>query len=153
MKLLLQICFVIAIVLSYFLIDFNDVYNSFRGESELVLQDKKCQLSTSSCKVTIQDGSTFELEVFPKEIPLMKPLTFVLKSSNSNLKDITLHIYSTNMMMGDYELPFKHQGNGVYKATGLLPTCPVGGMKWNADIEIKKITKTIGARFQFETDI
>lgn len=153
MKLLLQVTIVLAIVLGYFLIDYNAIYNSLRGEGEFVLQDKNCNLKESACQVTIQDGTLFELEVTPKAIPLMKPLTFTLKSPNQKLAGLKLHIYATNMMMGDYELPFTHMGNGVYKATGLLPTCPVGGMKWNADLEVEKINKVIGARFQFETDI
>jgi hypothetical protein len=57
------------------------------------------------------------------------------------------------MMMGTYELEFKNNGNGNYTTVGTLPTCPVGGMKWNADVQISKFSKIIGARFQFETDI
>jgi hypothetical protein len=100
----------------------------------------------------MQDGTSFELEINPKTIPLMQSLTFLIKSNNENLKDLYLNIYATNMFMGDFNLPIRNLGNGNYEAVGTLPTCPVGNMKWNADIRIEKINETIGARFQFETD-
>ena len=98
------------------------------------------------------DGTTFELKIEPKTIPLMQPLKFIIKSNNYNLQGLYLNIYATNMFMGDFKLPIKNIGNGNYEAVGTLPTCPVGDMQWNADIRVEKLTKTIGARFQFKTD-
>ncbi|WP_419770334.1 MAG: hypothetical protein ACNI3C_00635 [Candidatus Marinarcus sp.] len=152
MKILFQVCIVVAIVAGYFLIDFNSLYNSFRGEGEFTLQNKECSLKESPCSVQLPDGTQFELEIFPKDIPLMKPLTFKLKSSNKELTDLKLRIYATNMMMGTFELTFINNGNGEYSTNGVLPTCPVGGMKWNADVELSKFNKIVGARYQFETD-
>lgn len=153
MQLIFQALIVIAIVIGYFIIDFNALYQKFQGEGSFVVQNKECNLKESSCVVTIEDGTVLEFEIVQKDIPLMKPLTFKLKSSNPNLDNITLKIYATNMMMGTYELEFKNDGNGNYTTIGTLPTCPVGGMKWNADVQISKFSKIIGVCFQFETDI
>ena len=143
----------LAIVGGYFSIDFNALYQSFKGEAKFITQNKECDLHEKSCKITIQDGTRFELEIYPKTIPLMKPLKFVIKSSDPDIKDLHLNIYATNMFMGDFNLPLKNKGNGMYEALGTLPTCPVGDMEWNADIRIEKLNETIGARFQFKTDI
>lgn len=153
MQLIFQAFVIIAIVAGYFLIDFNALYQKFQGEGSFIVQNKECDLKKSSCSVTIEDGTVLEFEIVQKDIPLMKPLTFKLKSSNPSLDDISVKIYATNMMMGTYELKFKNDGNGNYTTSGTLPTCPVGGMKWNADVQISKFSKIIGARFQFETDI
>jgi hypothetical protein len=153
MQFIIQAVIVVAIVVGYFLIDFNALYQKFQGEGSFVVQNKECSLKESSCAVTIEDGTVLEFEIVQKDIPLMQPLDFKLKSSNPNLEDITLKIYATNMMMGTYILKFKNEGNGNYSTIGTLPTCPVGGMKWNADVQISKFSKIIGARFQFETDI
>lgn len=142
----------IAIVAGYFLIDFNGLYQSFKGEVKFITQDKKCDLHEKSCTLTIADGTSFELEIDPKTIPLMKPLKFTIKSNNPNLQDLYLNIYATNMFMGDFNLPIKNIGNGKYEAIGTLPTCPVGDMQWNADIRVEKLNETIGARFRFKTD-
>lgn len=153
MQLIFQALIVIGIILGYFLIDFNALYTKFQGEASLVTQNDQCDLKQSSCVVTIEDGTVLEFEIEQKDIPLMKPLTFKLKSSNAKLDNITLKLYATNMMMGTYELKFNNDGNGNYSTTTTLPTCPVGGMKWNADVQIKSFNKIIGARFKFETDI
>ena len=149
--LFIQLLVITAIVGGYFFVDFNKLYNSFRGEVQFSVQDKSCDLHKSECEVIVQDGTKFKLEVFPKEIPLMKELKFQLKSSDKNLDDLTLRIYATNMFMGYFNLKFQNLGNGIYEAKGTLPTCPVGNMKWNADIELDKLSERIGARFQFQT--
>jgi hypothetical protein len=149
---ILQVGIVLFIVVGYFLIDFSSLYQSFKGEAKFITQDFSCNLHKTPCSIKMQDGTSFELEINPKTIPLMQSLTFLIKSNNENLKDLYLNIYATNMFMGDFNLPIKNLGNGNYEAIGTLPTCPVGDMKWNADIRIEKLNETIGARFQFETD-
>lgn len=144
---------IVAIVIAYFFIDFSSLHQSLKGDAQFITQDKECDLHKKSCYVKIQDGTSFELSIEPKSIELMKPLQFLVKSNNSNLKGLYLNIYATNMFMGEFKLPLQNMGKGAYKATATLPTCTVGNMKWNADIRVKKLSKTIGARFQFETDI
>ncbi len=151
--LFIQVLLVVIIVAGYFFIDFNSIYNSLRGDGEFITQNKKCDLRAGPCEVVIQDGTKFSLEIFPKDLPLMTPLKFKVTSSIKDLKNLQLKIYATNMMMGEYILSLKSNEDGTYETTGTLPTCPVGFMKWNADIEISKINKIIGARFKFETDI
>lgn len=144
---------ILAIVIAYFLVDYNNLYQSFKGEAKFVIQDKNCNLHKNACTIKIQDGTIFELSVEPKTIALMKPLKFSVKSNNAHLENLHLNIYAINMFMGEFTLPLKNLGNGIYEAKGTLPTCPTGDMQWNADIRVDKLDKTIGARFQFKTDI
>jgi len=148
-----QVAIVLFIVLGYFLIDFNVIYQGFRGKANFVTQASSCNLHKGSCKIIIQDGTSFELSVSSRQIPLLKPIKFLIKSNKDNLNNLVLDIYATNMFMGDFHFPIKNIGNGSYETYGVLPTCSVGNMKWNAEIRIEKIDKTIGARFQFKTDI
>lgn len=150
---LIQLAIIVAVVTTYFTVDFNQLYIKLRGAGEFTLQDKNCDLHVTPCEITIKDGTSFTLDITPKDIPLMENITFKVKSSNANFDDLKIRIYATNMMMGEFELPLKNMGNGNYETTVFLPTCPVGDMKWNADIERGTLTKLIGARFQFETDI
>lgn len=150
---IVQLIFVTAIVGGYFFIDFNKILLSIQGEGEFVTQDKQCDLHKSACTITIADGTTYTLEVFPKEIPMMKDLNFKITSSNKNDNDLKLKLYATNMFMGEFIFDFTKQEDGSYTSKGTLPACPVGDMKWNADIEKSSLTKKIGARFQFESDI
>lgn len=150
---LIQIVFITSIVVGYFLIDFNKVLTFIQGEAKLVTQDKQCDLHKSACEVTIQDGTKYRLEFFPKNIPLMKELTIKLTISKESEKIPKLKIYATNMFMGEFLFQFKQQQDGSFIATGMLPTCPVGNMQWNADLIKESVTQKIGARFQFKTDI
>lgn len=149
---ILQIGIVLFVVVGYFLIDFSSLYQFFKGEAKLITQNSTCDLHKSSCKIEIQDGTTFDLEINPKSIPLMQSIKFSIKSNKTELKELYLNVYTTNMLMGEFNLPLKNLGNGNYEAIGTLPTCQVGNMKWNADIRIEKLNETIGARFQFKTD-
>lgn len=148
-----QTAIVLAIVIGYFLIDFSGLYQSFKGEAKFVTQASTCDLHKSSCSIQVKDGTTFELEISPKNIPLMKLIKFSIKSNKNDLNNLYINIYATNMFMGEFNLPLKNLGDGNYEAQGTLPTCPVGNMQWNADIRIEKLKETIGARFQFKTDI
>lgn len=150
---LLPIAGVIAIVLGYFLVDFNALYQSLKGEAKFVTQEKSCDLRKTSCLIKVQDGTTFELDINPKSIPLMEKVKFSVKSNSSELKGLSFNIYATNMFMGEFNVPLKNLGNGNYESLVTLPTCPVGDMEWNADIRIEKLNEIIGARFQFKTDI
>lgn len=148
---IIQIFVIVCIVAGYFFIDFNKLYTFFKSEASYVVQDSSCDLHKGPCHITIEDGTKFTLEVFPKNIPLMETLKFKLNSSNENLEDLNINIYATNMFMGYFKLKFENLGKGVYEAKGTLPTCPVGNMQWNADIEVNKLQQNIGARFQFQT--
>lgn len=150
---LIQILLFIVIVGGYFLIDFNKLQSMIYGEGEYISQSTQCDLHKSACEVTIQDGTKLTFEIIQKDIPLMKPLTFKLTSSDTSLENLKVVIYATNMQMGLYELNFENKGEGIYEAIGTLPTCPVGNMKWHADIPVQKLSKKIGARFTFQTDI
>ena len=149
--LFLQI-FVISIIAgAYLFVDFNKLYASIKGDTSYITQDASCDLHKEACEITIEDGTKFTLEVFPKHIPLMENLRFKVHSSNKDLKNLKLNIYATNMFMGDFFLDLKPQEDGSLEAKGTLPTCPVGKMQWNADLKVEKLTQDIGARFQFQT--
>lgn len=150
---IVQLILISAIIVGYFTIDFNKVLAFIQGEGEYIIQSSQCDLHKRPCDITIQDGTKYTLEVFPKDIPLMKKLTFKITSSNAKEENINLKIYATNMFMGEFVYHFTKQQDGSFISEGTLPTCPVGNMQWNADLEKETISKKIGARFQFKTDI
>lgn len=147
----ISVFIVLLIVGSYFLIDFNNFVQFFKGKVDFVTQDSNCNLRKEPCKIVIQDGTEFILSINPKEIPLMETITFFIKSNKKDFDNLTLNIYSTTMYMGEYFLDIKNLGDGNYEAIGTLPSCYIDNMQWNADIKIEKTTHSIGARFQFET--
>jgi len=143
---------VTALVGSYFFVDFNSLFNDVRGEVKFTSQLDECDLHKGPCDITLEDGTNFALEVFPKDIPLMKTVTFKITSKNYNKDIIPLDIYAKNMNMGTQMITLKKVNNNEYESTAVLPTCIRGNMKWNVDIVLDKLTHRVGAKFKFQTD-
>jgi len=145
-KLLLLEVIGVAGLLTYFFVDSADVYKLFMGETEFFHQSPTCDLHLSSCKADIPKLGTFEFDIEPKTIPLMEQLTFTIKSTQ-DADELDLHIYATNMNMGYHSFTLKKVAPKTYKATGILPTCTVGGMIWNAEV----VHNNKGGLFTFQT--
>ncbi len=143
--LLLEIVAVIGIG-TYFFVDSADVYRLFMGETEFYKQSKTCDLHLNSCKAKIPKLGTFEFDIEPKNIPLMEKLTFTVKT-DTDVNELNLHIYATNMNMGYHTFTLKKIAPKIYQTTGILPTCTVGGMIWNAEV----VSGNKGGLFTFKT--
>jgi len=145
-KLLLLEIIAVAGVAIYFFVDSADIYKLFMGDTKFYQQSPTCDLHLNSCKADIPKLGTFEFDIEPKTIPLMKKLTFTVRS-NLNVDELDLHIYATNMNMGYHNFTLKKVAPKTYKATGILPTCTVGGMIWNAEV----VSGNKGGLFNFKT--
>ncbi len=153
MKNILLMFFLVAIIVGgYFFVDFNSLANDVRGEVKFVSQNENCDLHDGPCKVTLEDGTIFNLEVYPKDIPLMKPIRFKIISENFTKDSIPLEVYAKNMNMGKQKIILKKVKNNEYESNVILPTCIRGNMKWNADIILDKLSHRVGAKFKFKTD-
>ena len=148
----LMFLLVTAIIGGYFFIDFNTLANDVRGEVKFVSQNNNCDLHEGPCKISLEDGTSFNLEVFPKEIPLMKPVRFKITSEKYNENNIVLEVYAKNMNMGTQNIKLEKIKENEYESTVILPTCIRGNMKWNADIILDKLSHRVGAKFKFKTD-
>lgn len=144
---------IIAVVLigAYVLIDSHDVYRWWVGDTHFVEASSACDLHTQSCEVTLNDGSLLSLDIEPKTIPLMKPLHFKVASS-IDLPKIEIKLFATNMNMGLHTITLKQTTKGIYEGEGVLPTCVVGNMIWQANVILNETSKSSGAVFTFKTD-
>lgn len=144
---------IIAIVLigAYVLIDSHDVYRWWVGDTHFVTASSACDLHTQSCEVTLKDNSLLSLDIEPKTIPLMKPLHFKV-TSNSDLPSIEIKLFATNMNMGFHTVTLKQTAKGIYEGEGMLPTCVMGNMIWQANVILNETSKSQGAIFTFKTD-
>ncbi len=137
---------VVALVAAYFLIDSADIYKFLNGEVKFSEMSKECDLHKSSCSVEVENFGKVSLEIMPKDIPLMKELTFVVTSSK-DVDSFDLNIFATNMNMGYHKFKLKKIAPNRYEAKGTLPTCVVGGMIWRAEV----VNSNHGAVFIFKT--
>lgn len=151
LTLLLEVT-IVAVIALFIFVDMKDIYKFFVGDTTFYHQDKNCDLHLTSCEVKFPEQRIVHFDIEPKEIPLMKPLTFTLTTSqNFKPENFELNIYATNMNMGYHSFILKKDTNGSYKAAGILPDCLVGGMIWNAEVVNNSATKSEGAMFSFKT--
>lgn len=148
----LMIFIVVTLVGGYFFVDFKTLFNDARGEVKFAEQLNNCDLHHGPCSITLEDGVNFNLEVFPKDIPLMKPMKFKITSQNYEADTVLLEVYAKNMNMGTQKIKLKKIKDNEYESNVILPTCIRGNMKWNADIILDKLSHRVGAKFKFQTD-
>ncbi len=150
-KLLVLEIIALVLIVGYFLIDSSDIYRWYVGNTNFVKQSKSCNLHKEACSVTLKDGSIVTLDITPRPIPLMKPIKLHITTKNVNLNKLDLKIFATNMNMGLIEKPIKRVKKDTYEAEITLPTCIVGGMIWDVNIIANKLSKSVGAVFEFQT--
>jgi len=141
----------LSAISAYFLIDSSDVYRWYVGNTNFAKQDTNCNLHNGACKITLGDGSSITLSIYPKDIPLMKPLKFSVKTKGIKLDKLQLKLYATNMNMGLTQTTLKKIKSNLYEENITLSSCIKGGMIWNANIIANKAQKSLGATFEFKT--
>lgn len=151
-KLLIVEIIAVACVAFYVLIDAHDIYKWWVGDTHFVKASSTCNLHQSSCSVSLKNDSLAEFDISPKPIPLMKPLKFRAVLQNIDLPHIELTLFATNMNMGLHTFKLYAKERGVYEGEGMLPTCVVGNMIWQANLIINTPSESLGAVFTFQTD-
>ncbi|MBE0495635.1 MAG: hypothetical protein IBX45_04440 [Campylobacterales bacterium] len=143
----------IGVVLGFIFIDGITLERWLEGEVDFAYPSQECDLRVSPCSITLANGSTMELDIHPRGIPLMTPLSFSLHTTGIQTAELPLKIYATNMDMGIHRFVFSHDGEGRYSAKGILPTCISGNMHWHGEVTLEKQFqgKKIGAQFRFKT--
>jgi len=141
----------VLLIAAYVLIDASDVYAWWVGDTDFTYSLTPCNLHQSTCSVNLKDGTLLSFDIEPKNIPLMQPLHFKV-TTNTNLAYIELKLFATNMNMGFHSVTLKPTSAGVYEGEGLLPTCMMGGMLWQANVILNERDKSLGAIFTFKTD-
>jgi hypothetical protein len=150
-KLLILEIIALSLLCAYFFIDSSNIYRWYAGSTTFVKQDVNCNLHNTPCKVVLKDGSTVTLSIYPKNIPLMKPLKFSVKAKGIKLGKLQLKIFAINMNMGLTKTTLIKIKPNLFEGNVTLASCVKGGMKWEANIIANKFQKSLGATFKFKT--
>lgn len=142
---------IIVFVAMFFFIDFDRLLND--DDTTFISPNTPCDLHLKTCRVKLSPTQEISLEIVPKGIPLMKPLSFIVHAKGVKTDTIKLKIYAINMEMGTHKVTLKRVSKDRFEGRQVLPTCIVGGMIWNADLTSSSFFKKQGVRFSFKTDI
>lgn len=150
-KLLLVEIIAVISVASYFLLDSHDIYQWWVGQTTFTTASKECNLNVSECSARLTNDLQVRFDISPKPIPLMEALKFRASVEKIDLPFIELKLFSTNMNMGFHSFKLYAKGEGVYEGEGMLPTCIIGNMIWQANLIINTSSQSIGTTFYFQT--
>lgn len=151
-KLLFLEIIAVSLIGGYFLIDSHDIYRWWVGDTHFVTAPSTCNLHHGACTVRLENDIELTFEINPKPIPLMKPLEFRAYAKAIEQPFIEIKLFATNMNMGFHTFKLYAKGNGLFVGEGMLPTCVVGNMIWQANLIIDTPKKSLGATFYFQTD-
>lgn len=141
----------VVLIAAYVLIDAKDVYQWWVGETHFAKANPTCDLHENGCEVALSDGSLLRLEIEPKSIPLMKPLHFKV-TTPIDPPTIEIKLFATNMNMGLHTIKLTKTAYGIFEGEGMLPTCIMGNMIWQANVILNQNRQSLGAVFSFKTD-
>ncbi len=144
----------LLLILFIFLLSKVSFTDWFSKDVSFFSQNQSCDLHDGPCEIKDDEGRSFLLEISPKSIPLMEPLTFTLRTNYPNLEMLKGKIYATNMNMGVHLITLKSLKDGLLEGEVVLPTCVVGNMKWRCEFVLpsKKDGEKKGIVFMFKTD-
>lgn len=140
---------VVVLIAMFFFVDFGVLFED--DSRAFVDSSTPCDLRKNMCEVKLSDKQTVSLEVLPKGIPLMKPLTLIAHAKGIKANSIGVKIYAINMEMGTHKITLRRTEGDTFVGKQTLPTCIVGGMIWNADLTSSSFSDNKGVRFTFKT--
>ncbi len=142
--------FIVLLIATLFFVDFDSIFED--QNISFIEPNPPCDLRKQTCEVVLDEKQKVALQVNPKGIPLMKPLSFNVFAQGVKSDTIEIKIYALNMEMGKYKLTLHKVSSDRFEGKQILPSCIVGGMIWNADITSSYFNGK-GVRFTFKTDI
>jgi hypothetical protein len=111
---------------------FPDAIARWRQSSgPYALMEPGCDLGKSPCTARFADGTAVSLAVSPPRAPGATPLTFTVTATKAE----AVELQGLDMNMGLFHFPLHPgPGPGQWSATGVLPVCTAGRMRWRADV-------------------
>lgn len=129
--------FIIAFLLaSYFILDSRTGLETLHPEVS-VSRNITCSLTSGSCEIPIAGGS-ISVNLRPRSLPALKPLTIEVKSPNGLGQDSVLWFEGRDMEMGQHHLSASKDGENVQVYNGMIPVCSVDqDMIWQLHVVAK----------------
>lgn len=115
-----------------------------------------CDLRSGTCKATLPNGKRIYLELEPKTIPILKPITvttWLEGDSTISNKKLTgsVEMLGVDMEMGVAKAHLKTSTDNKMQTQVTLSLCVRELMQWHAYVTIEDGHERVGAKFPFDT--
>lgn len=121
------------------------------SRGEVVLPVSACDPGRMSCRASLPDGTSLQLQFSPQPVPLMKPFQIEIELQGISARQLEVDFNAVGMDMGYNRPRLAADGQGRYVASTSLPVCVTGPMEWQATVMIETLTARIAVPFRFST--
>lgn len=113
--------------------------------------DPGCDLRRDACTSPLPGGAWVRLNLEPKTIPLLEPLTIDVHVEGLNALGVEVDFAGVDMNMGYNRPRLIAAGSGHFVGKTVLPVCVRYRMDWEAKVLIRTAQGLIAAPFGFST--
>lgn len=111
-----------------------------------------CDLRAGACRARFADGATVTLELEPRRIPVLTPLTLRVAIAGLDARQVQVDFTGVDMDMGFNRVDLREGEPGLYLGHATLPVCVRARMDWEARVLILSERGLVAAPFRFATD-
>ena len=126
--------------------------NSINGEIiATAALNPSCDLQHTDCQVAFPNGGRVRLSVTPRPIQGLKPLQIRVQTEGVQARAVEVDFRGLGMNMGYNRPQLKQESATEYSGMGVLSSCILERMTWEATVLLKTADGVMAAPFQFET--
>jgi hypothetical protein len=110
-----------------------------------------CDLHAGPCTSILPGGGRIELSIEPRPIPLLRPLSLVVRVEGLDARMVEIDFTGVDMNMGYNRPELKRENGNRFTGQATLPVCITGRMEWQAMVLVTTNDIKAAAPFRFVT--
>ena len=110
-----------------------------------------CDLNQSPCRVELPGGGELTVELAPRPLLPLQPLTARLIAWDIPAKSAQLALSGLDMDMPFDPVPLRETAPGQFIGKAVLPICVTGPMRWRAEFSVTGPDRQLIAEFRFDS--
>ena len=113
--------------------------------------DPSCDIQQGPCQARFPDGSRITLSIAPQPFRALQPLEIRVTTEGLDARDVAVDFRGLGMNMGYNRPRLKKEAEGRFSGSGMLSTCVLERMTWEATVLANVDEAVMAAPFRFET--
>ncbi len=113
--------------------------------------DPSCDIQQGPCRVEFPDGGRITLSIAPQPFRALQPLEIRVTTEGLDAQEVAVDFRGLGMNMGYNRPRLKREAQGRFSGSGMLSTCVLERMTWEATVLARVDEGIMAAPFRFET--
>ncbi len=113
--------------------------------------DPSCDLQQNACQGVFADGSRITLSINPRPFQPLRPLRIQVRAQGMDPQTVEVDFSGLGMYMGYNRPRLQKESPGQYSGPGMLASCALERMVWEATVLATTDEGVMAAPFRFET--